>query len=181
MSALMFLLIAVLLAFETGGGEGGGPWFLIATVVSATAAGIKLPDLDSRLRLGHRSALLHGVLPPFVALLDHRTWAIAAGLGFGIGFHLVADLFPGQMRGFATIKLPLWGAIGAGASYLWIIANAAGTLLGGLVVLTFIADGSVLAIALAAVSLLGVAYLLRAEGGLWALMMFAILGWLATR
>ncbi|MET4666890.1 hypothetical protein [Sphingomonas sp. PvP056] len=177
MAALMFLLIAVLLAFEGG----GGPWVLIATVVSATAAGITLPDLDSRLRLGHRSALLHGVLPPFVALLDQRTWAIAAGLGFGIGFHLVADLFPGQMRGFATIKLPLWGSIGAGLSYLWIIANAAGTLLGGVVVLTSLADGSVLAIALAAVGVMGVAYLLRAEGGLCALMMFALLGWLASR
>ncbi len=177
MAALMFLLIAVLLAFETG----GGPWFLIATVISATAAGIRLPDLDTRLRLGHRSALLHGVLPPFVALLDQRTWAIAAGLGLGIGFHLVADLFPGQMRGFATIKLPIWGSIGAVASYLWIIANAAATLVGGLLVLASVADGSVLAIALAAVSLQGVAYLLRAEGGLWALTMFAILGWLATR
>jgi len=85
------------------------------------------------------------------------------------------------MRGFATIKLPLWGSIGAGLSYLWIIANAAGTLVGGIVVLTSLADGSVLAIALAAVGVMGVAYLLRAEGGLWALMMFALLGWLASR
>jgi len=48
-------------------------------------------------------------------------------------------------------------------------------------VLTSLADGSVLAIALAAVGVMGVTYLLRAEGGLWALMMFALLGWLASR
>jgi len=173
----MFLLIAVILAFVGG----SGPWFVLATLVSATAAGIKLPDLDTRLRLGHRSALLHGILPPVVALLDQRTWAVAAGLGFGIGFHLVADLFPGQMRGFATIKLPIWGSIGAGFSYLWIIANAATNLMGGIVVLGSISDGRFTAVAMAAVSVLGFVYLLRAEGGCWALILFGILGWLATR
>ncbi|WP_271301020.1 hypothetical protein [Sphingomonas sp. CV7422] len=177
MAALMFLLIAILLAFVGG----NGPGWLVAIVVTATAAGITLPDLDSRLRLGHRSALLHGILPPALALLDQRTWGIAAGLGFGIGCHLVADLFPGRMRGFATIKLPLWGAIGAGWSYLWIIANAAGTLLGGLVVLRRIADGRAMAGALAGAGIVGVAYLLRAEGGWRALLMLALLGWLATR
>ena len=177
MAALMFLLIAVLLAFEGG----SGPWVLIATVVSATAAGITLPDLDSRLRLGHRSALLHGVLPPFVALLDQRTWAIAAGLGFGIGFHLVADLFPGQMRGFATIKLPLWGSIGVFPSYLWIATHAAANIVGGFVVLERIAARQVAASALAGVGVLGTAYLMRTDGGWGAMALMLLIGWLILR
>lgn len=177
MAASLFLLVAVVLAFAGG----TGPWFLIATVVAAAAAGTRLPDLDSALGLGHRSALLHGVLPLGVALLDRRTWPVAAGLGFGIGLHLAADLFPRGMHGYATIKLPLWGSIGAGASYLWIAGNAAGNLAGGALVLGRVADRQVAGGALAAVGVLGVAYLLRADGGWYALAMFAALGWLALR
>ena len=99
MAASLFLLLAVILAF-TGG---AGPWVLGATVVLAAAAGTRLPDLDTPLRLGHRSALIHSVLPALVAMLDVRTWPVAAGLGLGIGLHLAADLFPGSMRGYATI------------------------------------------------------------------------------
>jgi hypothetical protein len=177
MAASLFLLFAVVMAF-TGG---SGSWILIATVVLAAAAGTRLPDLDTPLRLGHRSALVHSVLPVAVALLDRRTWPVAAGLGFGIGCHLAADMFPNTMRGFATIKLPLWGSIGAMPSYLWIAANAAANLIGGLVVLDRIAPRQVVAGALAATGVLGVAYLLRAQGGLYALGFLAVLGWLAFR
>lgn len=177
MAASLFLLIAVVLAFAGG----GGAWVLIATVVAAAAAGTTLPDLDMGLGLRHRSALLHGVLPLGVALLDRRTWPVAAGLGFGIGLHLAADLFPRGMHGFATIKLPLWGSIGATGSYLWIAANAVGSLAGGALVLGRVADRQVAGATLAAVGVLGVAYLMRADGGWYALAMFAVLGWLALR
>jgi hypothetical protein len=176
-AASLFLLIAVVLAFVGG----DGTWILIATVVAGAAAGTTLPDLDLPLGLGHRSALLHGVLPMGVALLDRRTWPVAAGLGFGIGLHLSADLFPRSMRGFATVKLPLWGAVGPLASYGWIAVNAAGCLGGAAVVLGRIADRQVAAGALAAVGVLGIAYLVTADGGWWALALFAALGWLALR
>lgn len=177
MAASLFLLMAVVLAFTAG----SGPWILVATIVLAAAAGTRLPDLDTPLRLRHRSALMHGILPPLVALLDHRTWPVAAGLGFGIGIHLAADLFPSTMRGFATIKLPLWGSIGAGASYLWIAANAAGNLVGGVVILARVADRQERAGAIAAVGVLGIGYLMRTDGGWCALAIFAVLGWLRLR
>jgi hypothetical protein len=177
MAPSLFLLLAVILAF-TGG---DGPWVMIATVVLATAAGTRLPDLDTPLRLGHRSALVHGILPLLVALLDPRTWAVAAGLGFGVGLHLAADLFPRTMRGFATIKLPLWGSIGVFPSYLWIAANAAANMIGGFVVLERIAARQVVAGALAGVGVLGTAYLMRTQGGWCALATMLLIGWLLVR
>lgn len=173
MAASLFLLLSVILAF-TGG---TAPWVTVATVATATIAGTRLPDLDTPLKLGHRSAVLHGVLPLLVALLDPRTWGVAAGLGFGIGLHLAADLFPGKMRGFATIKLPLWGSIGTALSYVWIAANAAGNLFGGAVVLGQIADGPALSGALVAVAVFGTFYLLRADGGWIALGLLGAIGW----
>lgn len=177
MAASLFLLIAVVLAFVGG----SGPWVLIATVAAATAAGTKLPDLDTPLQLQHRSALIHSILPFYVATLDLRTWPIAAGLGFGVGFHLAADMFPGSMRGYATIKLPIWGSIGVLPSYLWIGINAAANLAGALIVLEWIAADRVAACALAATGVLGASYLLRAQGGLYALAVLAGLGWVLLR
>ncbi|MDQ1230426.1 MULTISPECIES: hypothetical protein [unclassified Sphingomonas] len=177
MAASLFLLIAVVLAFAGG----SGPWVLIATVAVATAAGTKLPDLDTPLQLQHRSALIHSILPFYVALFDIRTWGVAAGLGFGVGFHLAADLFPGTMRGFATIKLPIWGSIGVLPSYLWIAINAAANLAGALIVLEWIAADRVAACALAATGVLGASYLLRAQGGLYALAVIVGIGWLIVR
>lgn len=177
MAASLFLLLAVILAF-TGG---AGPWVLGATVLLAAAAGTRLPDLDTPLRLGHRSALIHSVLPALVAMLDVRTWPIAAGLGLGIGLHLAADLFPGSMRGYATIKLPLGGSIGVWPSYLWIAAHAAGNLIGGTLLLERIADRPVAVGALAASGVVGLAYLVRAQGGLCALALLGTIGWLLHR
>jgi len=177
MTAMLFLLIGVILAFTAG----GGAWALIATVTAAAVAGTTLPDLDAALGLRHRSALLHSVLPLAVAMLDRRTWPVAAGLGLGIGLHLAADLFPNGMRGFATIKMPLIGSLGAGTSYLWIAAHAGGNLAAGAWLLGRIATRQTAAAVLAAVGVLGVVYLLKTDGGWWALMMFAGLGWLALR
>lgn len=177
MTALLFLLIAVVLAFAGG----TGAWVPIAAVIASVVAGTTLPDLDAALGLRHRSALLHSVLPMAVAMLDRRTWPVAAGLGLGIGLHLAADLFPNGMRGFATIKLPFRGSIGPGASYLWIAANAAGNLAGGAWTLGRIATRQTAAAVLAAAGVIGVLYLLRTDGGWWALMMFAGIGWLALR
>ncbi|CAM3300691.1 MULTISPECIES: hypothetical protein [Sphingomonas] len=177
MAASLFLLLAVILAFAGG----SGPWIMIATVAAATAAGTRLPDLDTPLHLQHRSALIHSVLPFYVAMLDLRTWPVAAGLGFGIGFHLAADLFPTTMRGFATIKMPLLGSIGVFASYLWIAVHAAANLVGALIVLERIAADRVAACALGVTAVLGAGYLLRAQGGLYALAAIAGLGWLFLR
>lgn len=175
MAACLFVLAAVIMAFAGGSVR----WAVVATVVLAAAAGTRLPDLDAPLRLGHRSALLHSVLPPALALLDRRTWPVAAGLAFGIGFHLAADLFPRRMHGYATIKLPVWGGIGTIPSYLWIAGNAAGNLAGGIVLLGRIPDRPLIAGVLAAVGVLGTVYLLRTEGGWGALALFAALGWWA--
>ncbi len=177
MAAALFLLCAVVLAFVGGTGN----WTLIATVTLATAAGSTLPDLDTPLRLRHRSALLHSILPPGIALLDPRTWPVAAGLAFGIGLHLAADLFPRTMRGFATIKLPLWGSIGVIPSYGWIVVNIAANIVAGIMVLDRIATRQVAAGALAAAGVLGMVYLIRTEGGWQALAALTVLGWLMLR
>ncbi len=177
MAAALFLLCAVVLAFVGG----TSAWALIVTVVLAAAAGTTLPDLDTPLRLRHRSALLHSVLPLCIALLEPRTWPVAAGLGFGVGFHLIADLFPRTMRGFATIKLPLFGSIGVVPSYIWIVANGTANALAAVAVLDQIATQQVGRGALAAVSVLGIAYLLRTEGGWQALAGISVIGLLILR
>lgn len=171
------LLASIALAFIGG----GAPWLVAAAVVAAAWAGTTLPDLDLSLGLGHRSALLHSVLPIAAAAADRRTWPVAAGLGLGIGLHMAADLFPNGMRGYATIKVPLWGSIGAGASYLWIAVNAGAALAAGAWLLGRITAPGVAGLTLVAVGAVGVAYLLRTDGGWWALALFAGLGWLALR
>lgn len=177
MAALLFLLLAVVMAF-TGGGSS---WIVAATVVASATAGTLLPDLDTPLRLRHRSAILHSILPLFVATLDPRTWPVAAGLGFGIGLHLAADLFPSSMRGFATIKMPLLGSIGPVLSYLWIATNAAANLVGGLILLGQVADGQPMLVAMATIGIMGTVYLIRTDGGWCALGLFGLIGWLAFR
>lgn len=173
MAASLYLLLTVILAFAGG----DGPWVMAATVVLAAAAGTRLPDLDTPLRLGHRSALVHSVLPAAVALLDLRTWPVAAGLGLGIGLHLAADLFPGSMRGYATIKLPLGGSIGIWPSYGWIAVNAAANLVGGALLLERIVEPPFALAALAASGLVGFVYLVRAQGGWCAIALLAAVGW----
>lgn len=177
MFAALFLLCAVVLAFV--GGESA--WALIGTVVVAAAAGTTFPDLDTPLGLRHRNAFLHSVLPACTALLDPRTWPVAIGLAFGISFHLTADLFPRTMRGFATIKLPLFGSIGTIPSYLWIAANIVANGMVAIVLLDRIATPQIAQGTLAAVGAVGIAYLLRTDGGWKALVALGFVGWLALR
>lgn len=179
MTAILFLLAAVALVIYGA----GWPVLLGAAVVLAAVAGSIFPDLDQVLPLGgHRSALTHGVLPVLaIAAAERRLWPVAAGLGLGIGLHMAADLFPNGMRGYATIKVPLIGSIGARASYLWIAVNAGLALAGGAWLLAQVAAPRIAAATLVAVGVFGVLYLLRTDGGWWALLLFAGLGWLALR
>ncbi|MBB3694499.1 hypothetical protein [Sphingomonas sp. BK580] len=94
----------------------------------ALAVGLMLPDVDLRLGLGHRSALTHSLLPALL-LLASRQRAAACGIAAGVGVHLAADCFPRRMVGYATVKLPLHGALPPLESYGWLALNAAAALL----------------------------------------------------
>ncbi len=102
----------------------------VAALVSlvALAVGLTLPDVDLRLGLGHRSALTHSLLPALL-LLAWRQRAAACGIAAGIAVHLAADCFPRRMTGYATVKLPLFGALPPLESYAWLALNAAAALL----------------------------------------------------
>ncbi|MFK3890971.1 hypothetical protein [Sphingomonas sp. NPDC079357] len=105
------------------------PAFIAALVTFvAFLIGLTLPDLDLRLWLGHRSALTHSIVPACALLARRRWYPAACGMGAGTGLHLAADTFPNRMIGYATVKLPLVGALSAGASYLWLAANAVAAL-----------------------------------------------------
>lgn len=173
---LVLGLAIVLTAFGTR-----WPWSAAVTAVFAAWCMTRLPDLDLTLGLGHRSGLTHSLLPVGIACGRRRWWPLAAGLSLGLGLHLSADIFPNAMRGFATIKLPGWGSIGANASYLWLTINAAAALLIGAWLLVRVLTPKVALAVLGVVALLGVAYLFATDGGWWALAMFGGTGWLALR
>jgi hypothetical protein len=85
------------------------------------------------------------------------------------------------MQGYATVKLPGLGSIGADASYLWLTANAVAALsIGAWLLGRVLAPKAVLAV-LGAVAAIGVIYLFATDGGWWALAMFGGTGWLALR
>lgn len=89
----------------------------------AFAIGLTLPDVDLLVHV-HRSAVTHSALPALVAL-GHARWRHAGvGLAGGLGVHLSADCFPRAMAGYATVKLPFAGSIGAWWSYVWLGTNA---------------------------------------------------------
>jgi len=163
-------------------GWGGRLGFVAAAaVLLAASAGTTFPDIDQVLPLGHRSALTHSVLPAALACLWRKGRAFAAGLALGIGLHLSADLFPEAMRGFATVKLPFAGSIGWQASYVWFAVNAFGSLALGAWLLGRLLGPKLSLLTLAAVALLGIAYLFTVDGGWWALALFGATGWLAAR
>lgn len=171
-----------LLGLATGAGAAGPRWplLLAVAVVLAAWAGTVFPDIDQPLALGHRSALTHSILPLAIARWRPLR-ATAAGLAMGIGLHLSADLFPNAMIGFATVKLPLAGSIGWQASYGWIALNAAAAFgIGGGLLGRLLPARPALAV-IGAVALIGMAYLLRTDGGWWALALFGGAGWAATR
>ena len=101
--------------------EVAGAGALLALV--AFAVGLTFPDIDRPLGLGHRSGLTHSVLP-LAAYAVARWRRAVAGLAGGLGVHLAADCFPRAMTGYATVKLPVAGSIGAAASYGWLAVNA---------------------------------------------------------
>lgn len=85
------------------------------------------------------------------------------------------------MRGFATIKLPLFGSIGTIPSYIWIVANIAANGIAAVALLDRIATRPIGRGALAAVGVLGIVYLLRTDGGWKALAGLTLVGWLTSR
>lgn len=174
--SLGWLLAAVLLVRWPG-----QPWSRGAAAVLAGIAGTTLPDLDLLLRIGHRSGLTHSLLPivPFVAIARLRP--VAAGLAVGIGLHLAADSFPDAMRGFATVKLPLAGSIGVGASYGWLGLQAVAASVIGVVLLGRSVPPPIAAVAAVLLVAVGVGYLHATDGGWPALALYAAFGWIAVR
>ena len=157
------------------------PWAAALTAVLGAWAMTRLPDVDLILGLGHRSGLTHSLVPAGMACARRRWWPLAAGLSLGLGLHLSADMFPNAMRGYATIKLPGLGSIGADASYVWLAANAAAALLIGAWLLRRMLAPRIALAVLGAIALLGISYLFATDGGWWALAMFGGTGWLALR
>lgn len=177
MDALLFLLLAALLTWAAE----RWPAAALVAVPVAALAGTTLPDLDLALGLGHRSGLTHSLLLPGLAALRPGSWPVAAGLALGLGLHLSADCFPNGMRGFATVKWPGAGSIGAGWSYLWLGLNAVACLaLGAWLVARQASRGATLAV-LAAVAVIGVGYLWVTDGGWPALLVFTGAGWALVR
>ena len=145
----------------------------IATVL-AVAAGLTLPDLDQWLPLAHRSALTHSVLPVLLVLGVGR--GVAAGVALGLGFHLAADCFPAAMAGYATVKLPFAGSIGAGWSYVWLGVQSIGCSLWGAWSLARDEPPGVALGVLGVGAALGAVYLWHDPGGWPALLLYGAAG-----
>jgi hypothetical protein len=174
---LVWLIAALLVADRSD-----RPWMLGTAAVLAGIAGTTLPDLDLILPLlHHRSALTHSLLPLLLALFTRRWRPVMGGLAIGLGLHLAADTFPNAMRGFATVKLPLSGSIGPGASYAWLGVQAAAATIAGAVLLAATLPVRVVAVVAILLIAMGVAYLFATDGGWWALGVYAAFGWLAAR
>jgi hypothetical protein len=151
-----------------------------AALLLCLFAGLTLPDLDHPLPFDHRSAVTHSVAPALLACI--RKWLLpaAAGLALGIALHLAADFFPNAMIGFATVKLPFAGSIGAWPSYAWIGINAlVSACLGGWLLQTQLRGAKIRLAAAGAAGATGLWYLLRVDGGWWALAALAAVASLA--
>jgi hypothetical protein len=156
---------------------------LIAALATLLAfvVGLTLPDVDMALWLGHRSAVTHSVLLPGVLLARRRWWPGACGFGGGLGLHLAAEFFPNRMIGFATVKLPLVGALSAAGSYWWLGVNALACLGLAAWVLRRLHAGGAAVLVAGAAGVAGVAYLWRTDGGWPVLAIVAVLVWGAWR
>ncbi len=157
------------------------PWVQGTAAVLAGIAGTTLPDLDLVLPLDHRSGLTHSLLPVALACLATRWRPVAAGLAIGIGLHLAADSFPNAMRGYATVKLPVAGSIGATASYAWLGVQAVVASGAGAVLLAASLPPRIAMATAAVLAMVGIAYLFATDGGWGALAIYAAFGWLAVR
>ena len=93
-------------------------------VILGASVSVFIPDIDLAFSslIGHRSILTHSLLPPLCALLLRRK-TLAGVMAVGFAIHLNADLFPAAWIGFATIKLPLGGHLGA-LSLPWLLVNS---------------------------------------------------------
>ena len=145
-------------------------------VLAGFVVGLALPDLDQALPLGHRSALTHSILPVLIALFHPERGRLATGLALGIGVHLSADSFPNAMTGYATVKLPFAGGIGALWSYVWLGANALAALLTGAALAFRVLPRAWAATILGAIALGGAAYLFTTDGGWPVLALVALTG-----
>ena len=157
--------------------------YLAAPALFACAyAGLTFPDIDQPLPLDHRSALTHGIAPALALTAWPWARAAAAGLSFGVGLHLAADIFPNAMTGYATVAVPFAGRLDAGGSYLWLIANAAACAALGLWLLVrALPHAAMRAAALLGVALIGLSYLPSVDGGWPALLILLCAGWLGVR
>jgi hypothetical protein len=154
----------------------------LPALLLCVVAGLTFPDIDQPLPLDHRSALTHSIGPALLALARRWAWPAAGGLALGLGLHLAADVFPNAMIGFATVKLPFAGSIGSDASYLWLAGNAlVCTALGGWLLQREISSPLLRLMALAAVTLIGISYLIGVDGGWPALAIYLGAGWVAFR
>ncbi|MFD1033343.1 hypothetical protein ACFQ15_01575 [Sphingomonas hankookensis] len=174
--SLLWLVASIVLADRSP-----RPWVQAVAVVTAGIAGTTLPDLDLLLPIGHRSALTHSLLPIVLALFATRWRPVAAGLAIGIGLHLAADSFPNAMRGYATVKLPVTGSIGATASYAWLGVQAVVASVTGAAMLAASLPLRIAMVAAAILTMIGIAYLFATDGGWPALAIYAGFGWLAVR
>lgn len=81
--------------------------------VSAFYIGIKFPDYDFKLRLQHRSILTHSPLMTIFLLYYYMKEPteilryFITSFSFGVGLHLIFDLFPKGWGGGALLKIPL--------------------------------------------------------------------------
>lgn len=174
--SLLWLVASIVLADRSP-----RPGVQAVAVVMAGIAGTTLPDLDLLLPVGHRSALTHSLLPIALALFAAHWRPVAAGLAIGIGLHLAADSFPNAMRGYATVKLPGVGSIGATASYVWLGVQAVVASVAGAVLLAASLPLRAAMVAAAVLAMIGIAYLFATDGGWPALTIYAAFGWLAVR
>lgn len=81
--------------------------------ISAFYIGVKFPDYDFKLRMKHRSILTHSPLMTIFLLYYYmrepseilRYFII--GFSFGVGLHLIFDLFPKDWLGGSLLKIPI--------------------------------------------------------------------------
>lgn len=165
---------------------GGWQVARVAALQLALSGGLTLPDIDQLLPLlDHRDALTHSLLPALALLAwpqgRERLHAVAAGLALGLALHMAADCFPQAMVGFGTIKLPFAGSIGRW-SYLWLGANAvAGAVMFGVLLPSLRLSLPLALLVLGGAVITGAGYLLRVDGGWWALASILLVGWGVSR
>ena len=151
-------------------------WQSAAIIAATFVLGFGVPDLDFALPFGHRSALTHSMLPVLLILLHREGARLAGGLALGIGVHLSADCFPNAMIGYATVKLPGFGSLGAAGSYIWLGANALAALLMGATFVSRALPRAAAVLLFGAIALGSAVYLFTTDGGWPALALFCVAG-----